>query len=263
MVMRDDFISLGTKVADVVSKAKKEYEREATLERCRPGAKAPPSKRAATSGGAATSADAAGGAGGSTRRVRALKAWNAAKQESRREAEDKMEYVSVEKLEVVTVVSSAEPWLEVVKADGSRGNVPMELSTGGPRFEDVEEAPAPVASSDDDESDGEERVEVFGGRDGDVGDEMTMDMAGGPRRATTPPPAPAEACLDNDLTPGRPGAPIIIDKSAIGEWFPHEHLQKALLIAGEHKGDTLWWDGALTYKLAGQPEGHVVRIRSA
>ena len=258
-ILRDKFISLANQLSSVQSKAKREYEVERAGHHVRPAAAAPTAKRPASTAAGSSSGSAGGGAGDSTRRVQALKAWNSAKQESQREEKDKSVYVSVEKKEVVTVVREDDPWLEVEKADGSRGLVPMQLSSGGPRFEDIEEEapapPAPVESSED-----EAPQEVFGSGDGlDVGDEMTMDMAG----RTTPPPASDDAREDEDLTPGRPGAPILIDQSAIGAWVSHEHLKYTALVSGEHAGSILWWDGAETYKLAGQPDGQKVRIRSA
>ena len=254
-LLRDKYISLATQLSTVRKDTQRAYDKEMAAQGAsaqgRRGAAPPTAKRAATSGEAqATSADGTGGAGGSMRRVRTLKAWNASKQESRREATDNTVYVSVETSEVVTMVSEADPWVVVEKEDGSRGHVPMALASGGPRFEDVAEeasAPAaPVLSSDD-----EAPVEVHGERG--HGDEMTDDMVG----RTTPPEA--DEPVADDLTPGRPGAPILIDQAAIGEWAPHEHLKYASLIAGEHKGSILWWDGAEMYQLA---DGRVARIRS-
>ena len=64
---------------------------------------------------------------------------------------------------------------------------------------------------------------------------------------------------DDDLTPGRPDAPIYIDESDIMAWSEHDHCKYASL-EGEHKGNTLWWDGAQCYKLSG---GRIVRIRAS
>ena len=72
-------------------------------------------------------------------------------------------------------------WLEVEKDDTSRGCVPLKLTAGGPRFEEVQEeepAPAPpVVSSDEDEAagmGGEEEEEM--GEEADEAARPPLDL---------------------------------------------------------------------------------------
>jgi hypothetical protein len=204
------------------------------------------------------------------RRARCLKAWDKAKQ-MEKDSTGNSTYVTVTEDEVVTVIEEDDTWLDVECADG-RGFVPVNLSGGRPRFADVVEQdaarPAPASSDDEDEREDEGHGEFMTRHQEDEQAERERDAAeavaaAGTGGARSPPPASpspqAAAPLgDNDLTPGRPGAPTYIDRSDIGDWVAHEHLKYTTLKGGAYQGQVLWWDGADLYKLA---DGVQARLR--
>lgn len=253
-ILRDQFIALAGELSKVQDDAKKAHEREMWAHG-RPPADAPAAKRTA---GASTSDGAGSSAGGSSRRVRALKAWNSAKQEAEQEKNPppvKVTYVSVEKGEVVTVVTEEEWWLVVEKEDNSRGKVPVKISTTGePRFEDVEEdepAPPPPIPSSGDEQDEPEGMD-------EPGDQEEWAAAPDSARSTSPPASATVQVGDDDLTPGREAAPILIKQSDVGVWERQESgWWFAKMWGPEHYGATLWWAGAEHYQLG---DGRLARL---
>jgi hypothetical protein len=80
--------------------------------------------------------------------------------------------------------------------------------------------------------------------------------AGAPTIEATDAPATAAEPV-GEVTPGREGAPISIDKALVGVWGTYGFLKYALVTGGDHEGATLWWDGAAAYKLG---DGRVARI---
>jgi hypothetical protein len=255
-VLRDKYISLATELASVRKDAKHEHEKEMARQTAarRPTAAAPPPKRAA-SGASSSSASA-------SRRLRAIKAWNCAKQQQQQKEDpsDTQSYISVNESEVVTLVSTvvnddgAPDWFEVQREDGTRGCVKALMNSGVARFEEVEEEeaiPAPLASSEE---------EVMPAEDPDdhgawMRDESELreseEQTERERRApaSASPPPTTTALGDNDVTPGREEAPIKIKQSALSSWVAHEHLFYSTITEGAYKGQTVWWDGASTYKL--------------
>tara|TARA_B110001452_G_scaffold140919_1_gene117166 strand:- start:726 stop:2438 length:1713 start_codon:yes stop_codon:yes gene_type:complete len=156
-MLRDKLIGLSSQLHMIQTRAKKAHD-QATLN-SRPAVEAPPSKR--TPGLAAPSA------GG--RSLRVLKGWGAARQQAEAERRSVADtYVSVATNEIVSTASDVDiracfaDWIEVVCVNGMRGKVPLQLSKGGPRFEEVvsepppastpiEEELGPVASEEDEE----------------------------------------------------------------------------------------------------------------
>ena len=128
------------------------------------------------------------------------------------------------------------------------------LSSGGPRFEEVEvEAPQhapPVSSGDEEMEVGSDFEEI------DHGAEMASE-APVQHSATPSPTASPTAADDGSETPGREAAPFLINSTELDTWTTYEHLKYARIIAGKHTGKVLWWDGADIYKLEG---GEFARI---
>ena len=148
--LRDKYIGLASEMNMIVTTAKRAHE---TATR-RPGTSAQPAKRAAT---------ANAGAAEAARRFRVLKLWKASKQPPY----PGVTFMDIAKDEVLVAVGEEKKgWIEVERTDGSaeRGTIPVNLSNGGPRLEEIEGEPepdaemaAPIASSEgEDEAGGEE-----------------------------------------------------------------------------------------------------------
>jgi len=147
-------------------------------------------------------------------------------------------------------------WSMVKMDDGRTGKV------SASRLEAIAEEMEPDPS--DDEADAPaEAVQPPAEADAQVDSAEAYEVDHGQEMADWLPASPeahATSTTDLDLTPGRPGAPIIIDAQAIGAWTSHGHLKFAPLIAGVHSGDTLWWDNGTIYKLQ---DGRTVRLCDA